>query len=214
MLNCINIELWLQNKKILKNISCILEAGKITVFVGPSGAGKTTLLKCIAQLYAYEGQISYEGKNLALLNPIERALYIGFVFQHFNLFPHMTALEQCVHPLKRVLGLKQKEAIEKAQAMLELVHMTDHIYKYPAQLSGGQQQRVAMARALVLEPKVLLFDEPTSALDPASVKNLANVLHELKDKGITIAISSHDSSFIDIVSDHCYAIDDGALVKE
>ncbi len=208
MVKCTNIALSLQNKQILKNISCTLKSGEMTAFLGPSGSGKTSLLKCIAQLYSYTGQITYDGQELL---GKEKAP-VGFVFQHFNLFPHMTALEQCMHPLKHVLKLVDEEAHERAMKLLTQLHLAEHAHKYPAQLSGGQQQRVALARALVLEPKVILFDEPTSALDPASVDNLVSLMHGLKSAGITLGVSSHDVSFVKLIADRSYHIVDGTIM--
>ncbi len=208
MVKCTNVELSLQNKQILKNISCTLKSGEITVFLGPSGSGKTSLLKCIAQLYSYKGQITHNGQVLSG----KEAARIGFVFQHFNLFPHMTALEQCVHPLKHVLKLAHKEAYERAMKVLTQLQVSEHAHKHPSQLSGGQQQRVALARALVLEPKVILFDEPTSALDPASVDNLVSLMCGLKSAGITLGVSSHDVSFVKLIADRSYHIVDGTIM--
>lgn len=211
MIDCKNVTVTLSAKKILDAVSCTIPLGAITLFVGPSGAGKTTLLKCIAQLYPYEGLISYRGRDLASVPVAERVHLIGYVFQHFNLFAHMTALEQCMHPIVRVLQVPAEEAHARVLGILEKVGLQAQAHQYPSQLSGGQQQRVAIARALCLQPQVLLFDEPTSALDPVNSQALAQLLRELRDAGIGIAVSSHDKWLIETVQDRCYYMESGKL---
>ncbi len=214
MIICTNISLTLQGKKILKGISCILQEGQTTVFTGPSGSGKTSLLKAIAQLYAYEGTIFYKNQNLCALPASLRASTIGFVFQHFNLFPHMTVLENCIHPLQILSGLPHAQAVEKAHGVLHLLDVESLAYKYPAHLSGGQQQRAALARALCLEPKVLLLDEPTSALDPANSAKIVDLIHRVKSQKITIGVSSHDINFVEQIKDREYYMQEGELAEK
>jgi polar amino acid transport system ATP-binding protein len=211
MITCENITLTVQNKQILNNASCTFEKDEITVILGSSGAGKTSLLKCIAQLHAYEGTITFDGKNIAEFSEVQRAHHIGFVFQHFNLFPHMTVLGQCMHAVKNCLKLKTNEAQKRAMEALSQVNLEKFIHRYPSQLSGGQQQRVALARALALQPKVLLFDEPTSALDPAATQSFALLLQQLKKEGTTIVVSSHDGAFVDLIKDRCYVLEVGKI---
>lgn len=199
-------------KPILKNISCKIPNGRITLFIGKSGAGKTSLLKCIAQLQtAYKGSIECNGINISTLSPQERVKQIGFVFQHFNLFPHMNALNNCINPLMHVAGLSQEEASNMAYEKLELLGMKEFAASYPNQLSGGQQQRIAIARALCLNPKFLLFDEPTSALDPENSKALQLIIKDLSKQGISIAIASHDMAFVKDLADSIYFLDNGSI---
>jgi polar amino acid transport system ATP-binding protein len=199
----------------LDNVSFGVEKGRTTVFMGQSGAGKTTLLKCLAGLYTnYEGEITYCGKTLNGLSHVERATSIGFVLQNFALFPHVTVLQNCTHPLIKVLGMTSNEAKHSAKEVLYSLGMSSFEESYPLQLSGGQQQRVAIARALVMRPRVLLLDEPTSALDPMSKSCLEVLLKELSQQGITIAISSHDMHFIGNMMDRIYFLENGNIVEE
>lgn len=198
----------------LGDISFEIDKG-ITVFMGPSGAGKTTLLKCIAGLISgYTGDIIYCGKSLNALSHVDRATSIGFVLQQFSLFPHLTVLQNCSHPLVHVLGLSANDARERAKEVLRSLGMETFENGYPRELSGGQQQRVAIARALVLKPSVLLLDEPTSALDPTSKGCLEALLLELRKQGITIAMSSHDMHFISKMMDRIYFLEEGRIVEE
>ncbi len=214
MININHVSLVLKGKSILNDISLTIPQGSLHCLIGPSGAGKTSLLKCISSLYHnYTGSIEYQGKSIKAMLPTERAHTIGFVFQHFNLFPHMTVLENCVHPMMHVLNLSEEIAQKKALEILASVGMAAYKDSYPQRLSGGQQQRVAIARALCLEPKILLFDEPTSALDPESSRNLVTLLKTLKNNGITIIISSHDMTFVQAIHENIHFINDGRLVE-
>jgi polar amino acid transport system ATP-binding protein len=214
MINGKSLSLKHKNNLILNNITFALEPGRITLFIGPSGAGKTSLLQCIANLNThYTGTITADGIAIKTLSAKARAHTVGFIFQHFNLFPHMSALENCMHPLITVMGMSNIDAQSKALNKLALVHMQEHSQKKPHQLSGGQQQRIAIARALCLEPKVLLCDEPTSALDPISSKQLALLLKELKAQGIAIGISSHDMGFVRALMDYVYLLENGCIIE-
>ena len=197
---------------VLKGVDFVIEKGRITSFIGKSGAGKTSLLKCIAHLIDfYEGSISFKGKALKTISAQERVTHVGYVFQQFNLFPHMTVLKNCMHPLQTVLVMAADKAEALAREKLALVDMSAYINAYSHQLSGGQQQRVAIARALCLNPEVLLLDEPTSALDPQSTAALCKVLLDLRDAGITIALSSHDMPFVKKILDKVYFVHEGSI---
>lgn len=207
-----NIALTLNNKSILHNVSFTLTPGTITAFTGKSGTGKTSLLRCIAQLYQLtNGSIICNGKDITTLTPKQRANTIGFVAQNFNLFPHMTILQNCMSPMITVLGMNKLDAQINATLLLEQLEIAHCASAYPAHISGGQQQRVAIARALGLSPKRLLLDEPTSALDPETTTLLAILLKKLKTKGITIALASHDMSFVESVQDYIYCMKEGGI---
>jgi len=191
----------------------MLQRGHVTSFIGPSGAGKTTLLKAIAGLLRpSEGIITINGNNITQLKASERAHAMGYVFQQFNLFPHLSVLENCVDPLL-VYGISKEQAYERAHHMLRQLDMEAHIHKYPSELSGGQQQRTAIARALCLEPQVLLLDEPTASLDPANIHILVKIIHALKEQGLTIALSSQDTLFIGLIIDHVYYLEQGTILE-
>lgn len=214
MIKTKNVSLQIGDKTILNNVSCEVAKQRITAFIGHSGAGKTSLMKCIANLYAnYEGSITHDGVLIPGLTAQQRVHAIGFVFQQFNLFPHMTVLQNCMHPMTAVLGFDVATAQEKALSTLKSLGIEELQHAYPSKLSGGQQQRVAIARALCLDPKVLLFDEPTSALDPKSTKTLQLLLKELVKAGVTIALSSHDMAFVQGVMDKVYFMSEGQIVE-
>ncbi len=182
---------------ILNQISLTINSQSITTLIGKSGAGKTTLLRSIAGLEGIkQGEILINNKNILNLSVQERAQMIGFVFQDFNLFPHMTVLENCMQPLMVIKKLSKKNALQQALASLNHFDMTAYQTSYPTQLSGGQKQRVAIARALTLGPKILLLDEPSSALDPENTSILIKLLKSLCNEGITIVLASQDMAFI------------------
>jgi ABC-type polar amino acid transport system ATPase subunit len=202
-------------KTILKTISCEIPKNRITVFIGKSGAGKTTLLRCIAGLEKInEGSITLSGKSLTDLSRQEHASTVGFVFQNYSLFPHLTIGENCMQPLIVVKKLDKATAQSKAQAILKLLGVDSLQDAYPRELSGGQQQRVALARTLCMEPQAILLDEPTSALDPENSKILQKILQKLSVKGITILISCQDIRFIQSIGEQIYLLDDGKIVAE
>jgi ABC-type polar amino acid transport system ATPase subunit len=199
---------------ILPDISCVIPEKRITTIIGKSGAGKTTLLRCFIGLEKdYLGTITVDGKTINVLSSQERAKGVGFVAQSFNLFPNMTALENCMQPMIVVLQQSKEEARAKAMEMLARLEMASFCDVYPNKLSGGQQQRVALARALCMGPKVILFDEPTSALDPANTANLATLLQSLCKQGITVVISSQDMTFVRMIVDRVYLMEAGQIVE-
>ncbi len=214
MININSLSLTIQGKKILDSITLSVAPGSLHCLIGPSGAGKTSFLKCLAHLNKqYTGSIVYKGRPISSMSPIERAKTVGFVFQHFNLFPHMNALNNCVHPLMNLLNIPEKQAQEEALVVLKSVGMENYADRYPHQLSGGQQQRVAIARALCLKPTLLLFDEPTSALDPESSRSLVALLKAVTNNGVTPIISSHDMSFVNLIHENIHYISNGKLIE-
>ncbi|MEP9350534.1 amino acid ABC transporter ATP-binding protein [Xanthobacter sp. KR7-225] len=216
-------------REILKGISFDLMAGQTLVLIGPSGSGKTTVLRCLNHLETPSGgtiELSGEPIGGAYVGepprwrPLgegelarQRRLF-GFVFQRFNLFPHLTALENVALGPRQVLGLPRKDAAARAAAQLARVSLADHMDKRPSQLSGGQQQRVAIARALAMEPRLILFDEPTSALDPELVHEVLDVMAELAREGMTMVVVTHEMSFARRVADRLIFMADGEIVEE
>ncbi|GAB3449678.1 amino acid ABC transporter ATP-binding protein [Insolitispirillum peregrinum] len=202
---------------VLRNVSLSVRQGDKVVLCGPSGSGKSTLIRCINRLVSHDqGRVLVEGIEVSDhardLELIRRD--VGMVFQQFNLFPHLTILENCtLAPMwARKMGKKDAEAL--ALSLLERVHIPDQAHKYPPQLSGGQQQRAAIARALCMRPKVMLFDEPTSALDPEMVKEVLDVMTELAAEGMTMICVTHEMGFARKVADQVVFMDKGEIVEE
>ena len=212
--------------EVLKGIDLTVGPGDVMCLIGPSGSGKTTFLRCINHLETISGGRLYvdgvlvgfverHGK-LHELHPREIAKQrreIGMVFQHFNLFPHMTALENCIEAPSRVQRRRKKEVVGEARALLDKVGLSDKAEVYPAQLSGGQKQRVAIARALAMKPKLMLFDEPTSALDPELVGEVLDVMKQLAREGMTMVVVTHEMGFAREVGDQLIFMDDGVVVE-
>jgi len=199
---------------LLNNLSCVAPAGRITTLIGKSGAGKTTLLRTIARLsdFKYQGKIEIYGKDITSLGKAEQTSLLGFVFQDFNLFENMTVLENCVQPLVVVKKLSVQVAKQIAEKTLSDFGISKFLLAYPKNLSGGQKQRVAIARALCMGAKALLLDEPTSALDPENTANLANLLENLRQQDIVILVSSQDMSFVRLICDLLYLLEDGKIM--
>lgn len=205
------------NLHVLKGIDLQIDKGEIVAIVGPSGSGKSTVLRCMNLLEEpTEGEIIFEGKNITgeKVNIDEVRQNIGMVFQNFNLFPHMTVLDNITLAPIKIKKLSKEEANEKAQMLLNRVGLIDKKDAYPSQLSGGQKQRIAIARALAMKPEMMLFDEPTSALDPEMVKEVLNVIKELADEGMTMAIVTHEMGFAKEVADRVIFVDGGKIIEE
>lgn len=208
------IEKWYGKFQVLFGVNLTVEAGERIVICGPSGSGKSTLIRCINQLEAIQkGSIKVNG---VLLEKEAKAapLDIGMVFQGFNLFPHMTVLENCTLGPMKALDVSKEEANQTAREYLERVRIPEQADKYPAQLSGGQQQRVAIARALCMRPKIMLFDEPTSALDPEMVKEVLDTMIDLAQDGMTMICVTHEMEFARSVADRVIFMDHGRIVEE
>lgn len=213
--------------EVLKDISLTVEPGEVVSFIGPSGSGKSTLLRTINHLESIDsGDITVDGKYIGYRQKgdllyelperevLRRRAKVGLVFQNFNLFPHLTALENVAEAPMALGRLKKTEARQRASDLLASVGLADKGDSYPRQLSGGQQQRVAIARALALDPDVILFDEPTSALDPELVGEVLNVIRQLVETGKTLIIVTHEISFAREISDRIVFLSDGALVEQ
>ena len=202
--------------KALDNVDLDLRRGEKLVVCGPSGSGKSTLIRCITLLEHYDGGsievagvLVKEGRQLRLVRE-----EVGMVFQSFNLFPHMTVLQNVMLAPVKVRKCSRAEAETKAFDLLNRVGIKEQAHKYPNQLSGGQQQRVAIARALAMEPKVLLFDEPTSALDPEMVGEVLDVMRDLAKTGVTMLVVTHEMGFARQVADRVIFMDGGTIVED
>ena len=200
----------------LTGVDLTVAEGEIVVVIGPSGSGKSTLIRCINQLEEHDaGTITVDGMTVARSSDLARVrAEVGMVFQSFNLFPHMNVLRNVALAPVRVRGLSWDEAHDRARKLLVRVGLEEQIEKYPNQLSGGQQQRVGIARALAMEPKILLFDEPTSALDPEMVGEVLDVMQNLARTGVTMIVVTHEMGFARRVADRIVFMDAGRLVEE
>jgi len=204
------------DEEVLRDVSFEMETGDVEVVVGPSGSGKSTLLRCVNRLTGIDdGAIYLDGECITDadtdVNELRRD--VGMVFQDFNLFAHRTALGNVTLGLRRVLGMSKAEAREKATAQLEQVGLADQAGSYPAELSGGQKQRVGIARALAMDPKLMLFDEPTSALDPELIGEVTTVMRDLAESGMTMLVVTHEMSFAREAASTMTFLDDGAIVE-
>lgn len=217
MIKIENLNKWYGKHNVLKNINLTVNPSEVLVIIGSSGSGKSTLLRCINFLEkAQKGTITIDGKvvthNSRKLHLIRRD--VGMVFQHFNLFPHMTIMNNVIEGLTQVKKVPRNEALELGKQMLDKVGMLDKADTYPSMISGGQKQRVAIARALAMYPKIMLFDEPTSALDPELVGDVLDVMKKLANDGMTMVVVTHEMGFAREVADRIIYMDDGKIVEE
>ena len=202
---------------VLKGIDEHIEKGEVVVVIGPSGSGKSTFLRCLNLLEEpTSGQIIFEGNDITDkkvdINKIREKM--GMVFQQFNLFPHKTVLQNLTIAPVKVKGLSKEQAEKKAMELLKRVGLTDKAKAYPSSLSGGQKQRIAIARALAMEPDVMLFDEPTSALDPEMVGEVLSVMKDLEKEGMTMVVVTHEMGFAREVGDRILFMDNGNIVEQ
>jgi len=203
--------------RVLNNVTTEIKKGEVVVVIGPSGSGKSTFLRCMNLLeMPTAGEIIFEGQNItdpqSDINSIRTKL--GMVFQQFNLFPHKTVVENIMISPVMVKKVSKEEAYTKALSLLNRVDLLSKENAYPASLSGGQQQRIAIARALAMEPDVMLFDEPTSALDPEMVGEVLNVMKQLANDGMTMVIVTHEMGFAREVGDRILFMDQGQILEE
>ena len=217
MIQLTDVNKWYGQFHVLKNINLQVKKGEKIVICGPSGSGKSTMIRCINSLEEHQqGQIIVGGTELTddLKNIELVRKEVGMCFQHFNLFPHLTVLENCTLAPIWVKKMPKKEAEALAMKYLERVQITDQANKFPGQLSGGQQQRVAIARSLCMNPQVMLFDEPTSALDPEMVREVLDVMVELANEGMTMLCVTHEMGFARQVADRVIFMDQGEIIEE
>ena len=223
MIQVSNIHKAFGSNQVLKGIDLTIHKGQVVVILGPSGSGKTTFLRCLNALeIPDQGVIAFDDGSLTVdfaTKPKKKTLLAlqrkaGMVFQSYNLFPHKTALENLMLGPTVVQGQSKARAREQALALLEKVGLSDKADLYPFQLSGGQQQRVGIARALAVEPSLLLFDEPTSALDPELVQDVLGTMKQLASEGWTMVVVTHEINFARDVADHVVLIEDGVVVEE
>ncbi len=217
MISVRNLSKSFGNLQVLKDVSLEVAPGEVVVIIGPSGSGKSTLLRCLNYLEKPEaGEIMINGERLGAdpRNVIRMRSQIGMVFQRFNLFPHMSALENVIEGPVTVKKIPKAEALAKGKILLEKVGLGDKLTSRPSQLSGGQQQRVAIARALAMEPLIMLFDEPTSALDPELVGEVLAVMKDLAREGMTMVVVTHEMGFAREVADRVLFMDEGRIIEE
>jgi len=207
---------WFGDFQVLKDINLDVKEKQKIVVCGPSGSGKSTLIRCINRLEEHQkGQIIVDGNELSeKTKDIEKIrAEVGMVFQQFNLFPHLSILDNCTLAPIWVKKTPKKQAEEFAMKQLEQVQIADQATKFPGQLSGGQQQRAALARALCMEPKIMLFDEPTSALDPEMIKEVLDAMVNLAKAGMTMIVVTHEMGFAKEVADEVVFMDEGMIVE-
>ena len=216
MIKAVHLSKHFGNVKAVDDVSLHIHKGEVVCIIGPSGSGKSTLIRCLHGLEVPDsGELYVNDKLVDFSKDTTKDLaHIGFVFQLFNLFPHKTVLENLTLGPVKAGGVPLKQAEETAKKLLERVGLADKAASYPSQLSGGQKQRVAIARALCQSPEVILFDEPTSALDPEMIGEVLNVMKELADEGMTLAVVTHEMGFARKVADRVIFVDSGQIIEE
>ena len=217
MIRVNNLHKSFEKNEVLKGINEHIEKGEVVVVIGPSGSGKSTFLRCLNLLEVpTSGEIIFEGKNITDkkvdINKIREKM--GMVFQQFNLFPHKTVLDNLTIAPIKVKEVSKADAEKKAKELLDRVGLLNKADAYPSSLSGGQKQRIAIARALAMDPDVMLFDEPTSALDPEMVGEVLNVMKELAKEGMTMVVVTHEMGFAREVGDRILFMDKGNIMEE
>lgn len=203
--------------EVIKGISKNIDKGEVVAVIGPSGSGKSTFLRCINMMEEItSGKVVVQGKDLTdpKVNINKVRQNVGMVFQHFNLFPHKTVLENLMLAPTKVKKMKKTEIMEKSKILLKKVGLEDKADVYPDSLSGGQKQRIAIARALAMEPDVLLFDEPTSALDPEMVREVLDVMRDLAKSGMTMIVVTHEMGFAKSVANRVFFMDYGVVLED
>lgn len=226
MVNAQNIIKRFGPLEVLKGVSLAVEENEVVAIIGPSGSGKSTLLRCLNHLEVIDqGSIEIDGKPFVQTNEAGECIYlptkeirqicssVGMVFQQFNLFPHMTVLDNLLEAPMTVKGMKREEILPVAEALLDKVGLLDKRNSYPSQLSGGQKQRVAIARALAMAPRILLFDEPTSALDPELTGEVLRTIRDLAKEKMTMVVVTHEMAFAREVANTIYFMDQGVIVE-
>ena len=217
MIQIENISKWYGDFKVLDDCTLYVDKGEVVVICGPSGSGKSTLIKCVNALEPIqEGRIVVEKHDVTVnsINLTKLRARVGMVFQHFELYPHMTVLENICLAQEKVLKRSRRDSVAQAEKLIARVGLSQHIDKYPSQLSGGQQQRVAIARSLAMEPIAMLFDEPTSALDPEMINEVLDVMVELARGGMTMVVVTHEMGFAKKVADRVVFMDQGKVIEE
>lgn len=216
MIKLENVHKFFGKNEVLKGINLHIEQGQVVVIIGPSGSGKSTVLRTMNYLEEpTSGKVIVDGMDLSdkkKLNDVRAE--VGMVFQNFNLFPHMTVMENLTLAQTKVRKTSMEEAKKIGQALLDRVGLADKANAYPDSLSGGQKQRVAIARALAMRPKVMLFDEPTSALDPEMVSEVLDVMKSLAEEGMTMVIVTHEMGFAKKVADRVLFVDGGLILED
>ncbi|MQR86543.1 ATP-binding cassette domain-containing protein [Bacillus megaterium] len=220
MINIKNLHKSFGDLQVLKGIDLEVEQGKVIVLIGPSGSGKTTFLRCLNLLeIPTDGTIELDKKSMNFTKPVRKKditsfrSLTGMVFQNYNLFPHKTALENVMEGPVIVKGVSTQEAEKRGKELLTRVGLGDKLAFYPFQLSGGQQQRVGIARAMAMDPKVMLFDEPTSALDPELVGDVLQAMKDLAKEGMTMVVVTHEMRFAREVADEVIFMDQGVIME-
>jgi len=212
-----DVNKWFGDFQVLKDVNLEVSSKQKIVVCGPSGSGKSTLIRCINRLEEHQkGKIIVDGTELSenTKNIEKIRAEVGMVFQQFNLFPHLSVIDNCSLAPIWVKKMPKKQAEELAMEQLDKVHIVDQAKKFPGQLSGGQQQRAAIARALCMKPKIMLFDEPTSALDPEMIKEVLDVMVELAKGGMTMIVVTHEMGFAKEVADQMIFMDEGMIVEK